>query len=179
MNYWISSYFGDTIGGPIATWVFNIGVLFLNELCQGYRFSVIFTHLLAGEGGGIGSLLDRMGGIQPRWEIHFNITMLRLVSYNLDCYWSLKQGEGSALEVGLYELGELEDGADVQKKKQTDGVVLSERERVDTPCGREDYNFFTYLAYALYSPLYLAGPIMTFNDYVAQVHISIHLPNPL
>lgn len=29
-------------------------------------------------------------------------------------------------------------------------------------------SFGTYVAYALYSPLYLAGPIVTFNDYVSQ-----------
>jgi D-alanyl-lipoteichoic acid acyltransferase DltB (MBOAT superfamily) len=32
----------------------------------------------------------------------------------------------------------------------------------------EDYGFFNYLAYVLYSPLYLAGPIITFNDFVHQ-----------
>lgn len=31
-----------------------------------------------------------------------------------------------------------------------------------------DYTFKNYLAYALYSPLYLAGPILTFNDYISQ-----------
>ena len=29
-------------------------------------------------------------------------------------------------------------------------------------------SFRTYLAYILYSPLYLAGPIITFNDYISQ-----------
>lgn len=29
-------------------------------------------------------------------------------------------------------------------------------------------SFSTYLAYVLYSPLYLAGPIITFNDYISQ-----------
>lgn len=55
------------------------------------------------------------------------------------------------------------------KKKQVDGVVLSERERVDIPCGPDDYNLFNYLSYSLYSPLYLAGPIITYNDFIAQV----------
>jgi protein-cysteine N-palmitoyltransferase HHAT len=55
------------------------------------------------------------------------------------------------------------------KKKQVDGVVLSERERINIPCGQDDYSLFNYLAYALYSPLYLAGPIITYNDFIAQV----------
>ena len=45
---------------------------------------------------------------------------------------------------------------------------LSERERVDTPARHQDYSFRNYLAYTLYSPLYLAGPIITFNDYISQ-----------
>jgi D-alanyl-lipoteichoic acid acyltransferase DltB (MBOAT superfamily) len=31
------------------------------------------------------------------------------------------------------------------------------------------YTFVNYLAYALYAPLYIAGPIITFNDFIWQV----------
>jgi protein-cysteine N-palmitoyltransferase HHAT len=31
------------------------------------------------------------------------------------------------------------------------------------------YSFRNYLAYALYPPLYIAGPIITFNDFMWQV----------
>jgi hypothetical protein len=31
---------------------------------------------------------DNIKGVYPRWHISFNITMLRLVSYNLDYYWA-------------------------------------------------------------------------------------------
>jgi protein-cysteine N-palmitoyltransferase HHAT len=31
-----------------------------------------------------------------------------------------------------------------------------------------DFSFRNYLAYAVYAPLYLAGPILTFNDYISQ-----------
>ena len=36
------------------------------------------------------------------------------------------------------------------------------------PASRDDYTYRNYLAYALYSPLYLAGPILTFNEYISQ-----------
>jgi D-alanyl-lipoteichoic acid acyltransferase DltB (MBOAT superfamily) len=58
--------------------------------------------------------------------------------------------------------------ANAPKKKQLDPSNLSERDRVYTPAKPEDYSFRNYLAYALYSPLYLAGPILTFNDYISQ-----------
>lgn len=44
--------------------------------------------------------MDSYSGIIPRWEILFNLTVLRLISFNLDYYWSLEKGAGSALEVG-------------------------------------------------------------------------------
>lgn len=34
---------------------------------------------------------------------------------------------------------------------------------------RATYTFLNYLAYALYAPLYIAGPILTFNDFMWQL----------
>lgn len=56
-----------------------------------------------------------------------------------------------------------------QKKRHLEGGAISERDRIETPCKKEDYSFFHYLSYSLYSPLYLAGPIVTFNDFIDQV----------
>lgn len=55
------------------------------------------------------------------------------------------------------------------KKKQLDPSNLSERDRISLPAKPEDYSFRHYIAYAVYPPLYLAGPILTFNDYIAQL----------
>ncbi|KAL8840757.1 MAG: hypothetical protein Q9170_001195 [Blastenia crenularia] len=140
---------------PLATWVFNIGILFANELGRGYPYADIarslhFTGRKPDQNWG--SLLDSYGGLLPRWEILFNITVLRLISFNLDYYWSLNRAGGSPLE-----------------KKQDDQSNLSERNRIDTPAKADDYSFRNYFAYVLYSPLYLTGPIVTFNDYVSQL----------
>ncbi|KAI9854879.1 MAG: glycerol transporter, partial [Pleopsidium flavum] len=108
-----------------------------------------------GAAGNWGTWLDAYGGLIPRWEILFNITVLRLVSFNLDYYWSLDRRGGSPIE-----------------KKQLEPANLSERDRVDTAARPEDYSFRNYLAYSLYSPLYLAGPIITFNDYISQLRCT-------
>lgn len=95
---------------PLATWAFNIGILFANELGRGYPYEAI-AQLISPwvsavgaspdtkVGGNWGTLLDRYGGLQPRWEILFNITILRLISFNLDYRWSLDLVGGSPLEV--------------------------------------------------------------------------------
>jgi D-alanyl-lipoteichoic acid acyltransferase DltB (MBOAT superfamily) len=46
---------------------------------------------------------------------------------------------------------------------------LSPRERLVENHPAELYSYLNYLSYVLYPPLYIAGPIMTFNDYVWQV----------
>lgn len=69
----------------------------------------------------------------------------------------------------VVDLACYQDSANAHKKKQLDPSNLSERDRVATPAAPKDYNFRNYLAYALYAPLYLAGPIFTFNDYISQL----------
>ena len=39
---------------------------------------------------------------------------------------------------------------------------------MSTPASTHDYNFRNYLAYVIYAPLYLTGPIITFNDFISQ-----------
>jgi hypothetical protein len=88
---------------PAATWIFNIGVLFANELSDGYQFAKMASFFWPIEQGGSifvwARWLDRYCGIMPRWHINFNMTVLRLISFNLDYYWSLNMRGSSALEV--------------------------------------------------------------------------------
>lgn len=58
--------------------------------------------------------------------------------------------------------------ADITKKKQLDPASLSERDRMRIPAEQTSFNPVYYVAYVLYSPLYLSGPILTFNDYISQ-----------
>lgn len=101
---------------PAFTWVFNIGVLFANELCDGYMYKDLAAmlsgtspHLLrsAPLNGTLmawGAWMDDWGGIMKRWEILFNLTVLRLISFNLDYYWSLDYRSSSPMEVSSLSL---------------------------------------------------------------------------
>ena len=99
---------------PIATWTFNIGILFANEYYKGYPYGTLLQYIFPGSVteqvdsakglGGWGSWLDAYGGLTPRWEILFNLTVLRLVSFNLDYYWSLDRGSGSPIEVRWFQI---------------------------------------------------------------------------
>lgn len=50
------------------------------------------------------------------------------------------------------------------------------------PAPARDFTFRNYVAYALYAPLYLTGPILTFNDYISQQRyrpLSIETPRTI
>ncbi|KAI9459298.1 MBOAT, membrane-bound O-acyltransferase family-domain-containing protein [Boletus coccyginus] len=74
-NYHVGKSFAGSRAGPIITWIFNFLILFANERNEGIPFfqpSPWFGTI----------------GLYPRWQISFNITMLRLVSFNMDYYWA-------------------------------------------------------------------------------------------
>ncbi|KAH3992911.1 hypothetical protein HBI56_199310 [Parastagonospora nodorum] len=153
---------------PAATWIFAVGTLFANEFSKGYSYATIFGMFLPasvskkGEPAtNFGHTLDSYGGLMSRWEVLFNFTILRLVSFNLDYYWSLNSRNSNALE-----------------KKQLDPSNLSERDRVTISAKPQDFSFRNYFAYTMYSPLYLAGPIITFNDWISQQRYRPHSITP-
>ena len=196
---------------PATTWIFNIAILFANELAHGYSYVRILDSIvpLSAPAVKFGNNLDAYGGLIPRWEILFNFTVLRLISFNLDYYWSLGHDQaGARIEVcvALLMLFSISHSycplpwisssqnsfdqkprfcvcfisarrlSNTPKEKQVDPTNFSERERISTPAASKTYaSFPTYLAYALYSPLYLAGPVITFNDYISQSRY----PSPL
>ncbi|KAI9670234.1 MAG: glycerol transporter [Alyxoria varia] len=141
---------------PAATWIFNVGVLFANEYFNGYPYSRLAKFISFSGSKSASSkwaeTMDSYGGLIPRWEILFKITTLRLISFNIDYYWSLDRQGSTAIE-----------------KKQLNPSLLSEKERISTPAPSHAYNFANMFAYALYSPLYIAGPILTFNDHLTQM----------
>nr|GAT44387.1 predicted protein [Mycena chlorophos] len=137
VNYFIAKGFGASKSGPILSWMWNVGVLFLNDWCSGYKFGKVVGSL---------AFLDAYEGIYPRWHVSFNITMLRLLSFSMDYYWACRT-TASPWE----SMAELND-----RERQTKTHPVSM------------YSFTNYISYALYPPLYLAGPIMSFNDYLWQ-----------
>jgi len=44
-NYWIGKTTAGSIFGPVVSWAFNIGVLIVNELADGYRFAALHPSL--------------------------------------------------------------------------------------------------------------------------------------
>ncbi|KAJ2507676.1 glycerol transporter [Coemansia sp. RSA 2052] len=143
-NYLIAKQLGGRRWAPAAFWAYNMAVLFANEYYKGY----VFGHMLESL-----AWLDKWRGVLRRWDVTFNITMLRMVSFAMDYHWRIRQ----------------ENELSVQ---QIDALVANpktDKDRVEHSCFAQDYCFTNYWAYLLYPPLYLTGPIITFNSFVSQM----------
>ncbi|KAF9450468.1 glycerol transporter [Macrolepiota fuliginosa MF-IS2] len=139
LNYSIAKYFKGSKMNVLAVWIFNGAVLLGNEVFEGWKLGQWFEGL---------AWLDSFAGIYPRWNISFNITMLRLVSFSMDYYWACNRNGK-------------EEGVEAIKE-------ISEKQRQSIAHPDSVYSFANFVAYALYPPLYLAGPIITFNDFMWQ-----------
>lgn len=141
INFSISKYIKRNDVATALTWIYGVLSLFLNDNFRTVRL-------------GIGFIDNGFQGIIPRWDVFFNFTLLRMLSYNLDYIEKRK----SASEESNLEL----------KNSSSSLSELDDRERLVAPIPLADYNFVNYMAYITYAPLFIAGPIITFNDYIYQ-----------
>lgn len=155
MNFAIGRVAAGTKWNPVLTWTFNLLVLFLNEHYSGYSFANMF--------GPTFEWLDAYEGVQARWHVLFNFAMLRLVSFNMDYYWACNSKKES-----IKGHGELDNEP-----------PLSDKERITTPLKNldQDYGYLNFLAYILYTPLLLCGPIITYNNFISQVSFTRNITN--
>ncbi|PIA15430.1 MBOAT-domain-containing protein [Coemansia reversa NRRL 1564] len=143
-NYLLAKRLAGRRWAPLVFWAYNIAMLFSNERYRGYSFKSIATPL---------AWMDDWRGIMRRWDITFNLTMLRMVSFDMDYHWRVCRERDMA-------------------SQQLDNLALSvstAKERIEQPSIGREYCFTNYWAYLMYPPLYMTGPIITFNDFVAQM----------
>ena len=90
-----------------------------------------------------------------RWHVFYKMTMLRNISFALDLHW-------------------MRTDSKAHKSIPPKGLSYSERKNV--PLSEQDYDLSNFIHYAFYPPLYLAGPIITFNDFVHQTYAHFQPP---
>lgn len=148
INYGLTKALGGARVAPAVAFAFNIGALFAVHWNDGFEYSRISPAL---------SVLEVFKGLLPRWQINFNITMLRLVSFAMDYHWAKREADaGGQAGRGMSEV--------VREEREA-----TYRERTRLTQHLEEYSVGKYLLYALYPPLFIAGPIMTFNDFASQL----------
>lgn len=136
---YINYEIGQKTRSRVWSWVFGIACLFANELTHGYPLP---------------SFLE-FGSLLANWEVFFKCTMMRMLSFNIDYLEAIQSLD-------------LTKNSYVSGSNQRIDSKNPELQRINNPRPLEEYNFTNYVGFCLYSPLYLAGPILTFNDYRVQ-----------
>ena len=137
-----------------ALWGVNVAMMLHVYVHRGYGVQVagVLASLWGGTQAGAGAQARHLRAWQARitgvrdWHgTCFNFQVLRMVSFALD-YWDARRGvrARACLEAGSYAAA------------------------VEESLPVEAYGLSTYLLYIFYTPLYLAGPIATFNAWAAQ-----------
>lgn len=148
VNYFLAKILAKSKSYPYVLWIFNISIFLLNRIYEGYPFSLFGKHL---------AFLDNYRGTF-RWHICFNLVVLRMISFGCDYYLSRKENPFD------------------QKKHIADCSICSSGNACyhfmqERSLHVSQYSFITYLAYLLYAPLYIAGPIVSFNAFASQLNV--------
>jgi len=108
--------------------------------------------------------------------------MLRLLSFNMDYHWACtRQKAQNVREDVRYSLVRIHIVTVLNKVPffppplssvvREQSIPLNIKQRCATAHNLDFYNPLNYFAYVVYPPLYIAGPIMTFNDFYWQVNL--------
>lgn len=147
-------------------WMWHITILFVNFHADGYRFAWFGL-----------SFLDGVYAPVMRWGIQYNMSVLRMIAFNNDYWEALADGPArrerawSKHDRCCVECAVIRDGS--RHISPTGGQAESLRcYKCRTECPRplEEYNLLSYLAFMFYPPLFIAGPMSSFNAYVSHMH---------
>lgn len=153
MGYLVSSLsLHDQSRQVMYTWVFAVVVMLFKE---SYRLRDRCPLLVP--------LFDsrRYGGMYE-WQYPANFLVLRMVSFSLDrCWATYGRRSSSSSQEGSQSSLLLHSGS-CSRSTSTSSSEEAESASLDM----QDYGLLQYLSYALYSPLYIAGPVCSFNAYM-------------
>ncbi|CAE8695398.1 unnamed protein product [Polarella glacialis] len=134
---------------PLVAWALALGSL----AASGSKEATLASLL-----GATGQWMDGFKG-EASWKAFFPLLVLRILSWSLDFHRSLRDApkvEPSALEPAKREPRREEDD--------------EERGRIEGHRSRQEYSSYSlYLAYLFYPPLYITGPIITFNAFASYM----------
>ncbi|XP_020095537.1 putative membrane-bound O-acyltransferase C24H6.01c isoform X2 [Ananas comosus] len=146
LNYFLVKTFARSNYYIPVLWIFNITILILNRIYEGYPFSLFGQQL---------AFLDNYRGTF-RWHICFNLVVLRMISFGCDYHWSFGQPRFDKKR-HVQRCHVCSSGRTCYHALQEIGVHSSK------------YSFNMYLCHLIYAPLYIAGPIISYNAFAKQL----------
>ncbi|CAG9572843.1 conserved hypothetical protein [Leishmania major strain Friedlin] len=148
-------------------WVMHVLVLFLNYHAGGYRFAWLGL-----------SFLDNLWSPLIQWTTQYSISVLRMISFNSDLWESVSYGEERRQKSLAKHAHTCIDCAQIRDRHRHAVSSLPPEAlscyKCRTECSRhvEEFTLSAYLGYIFYLPLFMAGPVSSFNAYVSYQHYS-------
>jgi protein-cysteine N-palmitoyltransferase HHAT len=168
----------------LITWIYALSILLFKE---SYRIQYHSSFLY------LQPLFARAYGGMYGWQLPANFIILRLISFSLDYHKACIQAEKEPLLFSIEncfldaeneppDTESVSPGAQMRRKAETSHEEkekmacpastpaacpkqLQYLERVDS-LDLSDFSFINFTVYMFYAPLYMAGPIITFGDFV-------------
>ncbi|TKY50845.1 putative membrane-bound O-acyltransferase [Spatholobus suberectus] len=147
-NFVLVKIFAQKEYFPLVVWSYNILFLLCNRIYEGYSFSVF---------GQQWAFLENYRG-SFRWHICFNFVVLRMISFGFDFHWTNQDSH--------FDQEKHYQRCHICKSGKSCYQVLQERS-----LHNDKFGYITYLCYLVYAPLYIAGPILSFNAFASQLDV--------
>ena len=135
-------------------WIFHVAILFSNDIHKGYKFEHFHPALRWLDEGGTGIM---------RWHVVFNMSTLRMLGYNYDVWEAHRNGDAVRVEQEAKHARTCVDCAETR--------APCHRLRTAVPRPLAEYGLVNYLAYITYVPLYIGGPLTSFNAFMSHIHV--------
>ncbi|KAG5185448.1 Glycerol:H+ symporter [Tribonema minus] len=145
-----------------ATWAYAAALLWVKESAHArLSYRRLFGPLLG--------VADVFGGAYA-WRLALPLLLLRVVSFNADLHWSRTGGGTRSGGGGSGGRGAAKGGAGLSTVSAAAAAAAPAAARARLRQRDQDhYSVGAFLAYAFYAPLYVAGPIMTFDAFAARL----------
>ncbi|CAL1169443.1 unnamed protein product [Cladocopium goreaui] len=143
-SYALAKVCGVSRWAPFVAWAY--GLLMIAIKLSEVRISFGFL-------GPFGYWLN---GLQSHdWHQSLSLLCLRLISFNMDYYWTLKELKDTKVDDAQAKVTSMPSSLYKTREQQSRDL--------------EEYNITNCLAYCFYSPLWLAGPTTTFNAFTSHI----------
>jgi len=161
--YQLAMFLNGCKYASIYTWIFALSILLLKE-CYRWQYTLNLTVIYW--------MFDKhqFGGLYA-WQFPANFLVLRIISYSVDYHNAVRYHRGrETLAEGEGSSAPASAPATPLRSEAAGGAGMDP----DFHRPLDEYtNVIHFLSYVLYTPLYMAGPIMSYNSFI---HYS-HFPN--
>ncbi|KAH8611504.1 putative MBOAT membrane bound O acyltransferase family [Trypanosoma vivax] len=108
------------------------------------------------------------------WTPIFNMSILRMISFNVDMHEAFTKGAESREMALQRHSSSCLDCAKLRElyPNEEHAAVWCYKLRMEYPRHPSEYNLLGYMAYMLYTPLYIGGPMSSFNAFISHCWCS-------